>query len=89
MIKRATKLDGAVNSEFLQEIEELTKAQVKLHEVLNKNIELERQNQSFAEEIMEATGHKPKGLNESSASSDSLMMAVNSTRERSSTLHVA
>ena len=71
----------------------MTKAQVKLHEVLNKNIQLEQQNQTLAEELMEATGDQLKGLTESSEENDpfaanSFKMPSLSPRERAQTLHV-
>ena len=68
----------------------MTKAQVKLHEVLNKNIELERQNQTLAEELHEAG---QKGLTESDDESDpfqanSFKMPTSSPRDRAQTLQV-
>lgn len=56
IITQANELKRSVSDQFLHEIEEMTKAQVKLAEVMQKNDELEQKNQELNTELLEATG---------------------------------
>ena len=57
----------------------MTKAKTQLHEVLEQNMKLERQNQTLAEELEQITGQNPK-LDESK--DDSFTLLTTNVRDR-------
>ena len=51
-------LQGSIGTDFINEIETMTMAQERLHDMLNHNQELEIQNLALKEELDAATGRK-------------------------------
>ena len=74
IITQANELKRSVSDQFLHEIEEMTKAQVKLAEVMQKNDELEQKNQELNTELLEATGQQEEVDETSSDSVQSFQM---------------
>ena len=71
VIEQANELRASVSDSFLHEIEQLTKDQVRLAEVMQKNNDLEQKNEELQNDLLEANDALAESGDSSSNSSQS------------------